>query len=292
MCSTIELVPIRLHVRVEDDPSRPTYRYEFDGDRSTVVLGRRGGADVLLPHPKVSLVHARLERRGTAYTIVDEGSSHGTTLNGVRLRSGAPAPLKEGDRVGIADFVIEVAVSLTELDGPGDNSRLIARRMVRDVLERLGPREAQPRLDPTGPEGTPLHLPDVGRTYILGFSSDGNLALDGVDMWREHVALERDEAGVSLRPLMPTPGLRVDGARVDAPTILRDGAEIVLADRVLRYTDPAEAYVRRLELAPEPQATASPKPRAPSRTAERLLLVAGILAIVLGGLGLVWVARW
>ncbi len=286
-------VPIRLHVRTEDDPSRPTYRYEFDGDRSTLVLGRRGGVDVLLPHPKVSLVHARLERRSTEYTVVDEGSTYGTTLNGVRLRPGARAPLKEGDRIGIADFVIEVAVFLTELDGPGDNSRLIARRMVRDVLERLGPREALPKLEPAEPGAAPLHLPDLGRTYILGISTEGALALDAVDMWRDHVALERDEAGVTLRPLAPSPGLRVDGARVDAPLLLRDGAKIVLADRELRYTDPAEAYVRRLELAPDPAPLGvAVRPAGGGPAAERMLLVAGVLAILLGGLGLVWVARW
>ncbi len=280
-------------MRVADDPSRPTYRYEFDGDRSALVLGRRGGVDVLLPHPKVSLVHARLERRSASYTIVDESSTYGTTLNGVRLRPGARAPVKEGDRIGIADFVIEVAVFLTELDGPGDNSRLIARRMVRDVLERLGPREAQPRLDPVEAGAAPLHLPDVGRTYILGISPEGTLALDAVDMWREHVALEREESGVSLRPLSPSPGLRVDGARVEVPLLLRDGAEIVLGDRVLRYADPAEAYVRRLESAPEPAAAASAPAAAPrARSVDRLLIVAGVLAILLGGIGLAWVARW
>jgi pSer/pThr/pTyr-binding forkhead associated (FHA) protein len=287
-------VPIRLQVAAEDDPSRPTYRYEFDGDRSAVVLGRRGGVDVLLPHPRVSLVHARIERRGTSYTIVDEGSSHGTLLNGVRLRPGAPAALRPGDRVGIADFIIEISVSLTELDGPGDNSRLIARRMVRDVLERLGPREAQPRLEPA--EGGPLHLPDLGRTYILGLSPEGALALDAVDMWREHVALEREEGGVTLRLLGPGGTVRVGGARVDAPTALRDGDELELGERKARFFDPAEAYLRRLEVGPEmpaPEPRPAPRVLAPAgRATELALIAAGVLAVLLGGAGLLWVARW
>ena len=286
------LVPIRLQVRERDDPSRPSYRYEFDGDRSALVLGRRGGVDVLLPHPKVSLVHARLERSGTAYYLVDEGSRHGTTLNEVRLRAGARAPIKEGDRIGIADFVITVGVSLTELDGPGDNSRLIARRMVRDVLERLGPGEAQPHLQPLG-GGAPLFLPDVGRSYILGHATDGGVALDAVDMWREHVALEREEGGVMLRPLGPAVGLRVGGVRVDAPSLLRDGVEILLGDVALRFVDPAEAYLRRLEAGSESGAIAiDVPPRGGQRATEIVLVVAGVAAVLVGGAGLLWVLAW
>jgi pSer/pThr/pTyr-binding forkhead associated (FHA) protein len=289
-------VPIRLQVVAEDDPSKPVYRYEFDGDRSTLVLGRRGGVDVLLPHPKVSLAHARIERRGTAYTLIDEGSTSGTLLNGVRLRAGARAVLRPGDRIGIADFVIEVGVTLTELDGPGDNSRLIARRMVRDVLERLGPHDAQPRLEVEN--GATLHLLDLGRTYVLGSSQTEGLALDAVDMWREHVALEREEGGVLLRLLGPSATVRVNGARVEAPVPLHDGDEIELGERRAHFFDPAEAYLRRLEVGPETTSPELPRSHAPrSRrgrrpVAEVALIVAGVLAILIGGAGLVWVVRW
>lgn len=286
-------MPIRLQVSERDDPTVPTYRYEFDGDRSTLTLGRRGGVDVLLPHPKVSLVHARLERSGTSYVVVDEGSRHGTTLNGARLRPAARAALKEGDRIGIAGYVIDIGVYLTELDGPGDNSRLIARRMVRDVLERLGPREAQPRLEPVAGGGTAsLHLPDLGRTYILGQAPDGGLALDAIDMWREHVAIERNELGVTLRPLGPAIGLRVDGVRVESPTLLRDGAQVVLGDVALRFVDPAESYLRRLEAAPDSSLASTPAARRPAQRREWLLVAIGLVAVVLGALGLAWVARW
>jgi pSer/pThr/pTyr-binding forkhead associated (FHA) protein len=283
-------VPIRLQITSEDDPSRPAYRYDFDGDRSTVVLGRRGGVDVLLPHPKVSLAHARIERRGTDYFIIDEGSTHGTTLNGVRLRAGTRAALRRGDRIGIADFVVEFAVTLTELDGPGDNSRLIARRMVRDVLERLGPREAQPRIEPE--RGAPLYLADLGRSYILGFGGDGNLALDTVDMWREHVALERDDTGVTLRPLGPSASLRVQGLTPEAPTPLHDGATLTLGEQHARFFDPAEAYLRRLEVGPDPVTAAPIATRTRRARSEWLLIAAGVLAVVLGGAGLLWVIRW
>ncbi len=184
------------------------------------------------------------------------------------------------DKIRIADFVIEVAVSLTELDGPGDNSRLIARRMVRDVLERLGPREAQPRIEPE--RGAPLYLADLGRSYILGFGGDGHLALDTVDMWREHVALERDDTGVTLRPLGPSASLRVQGVAPEAPTALHDGATLTLGEQHARFFDPAEAYLRRLEVGPDPVTTAPPFARTRRIRAEWLLIAAGLLAVALG----------
>src|SRR5688572_30105194 len=148
--------------------------------------------------------------------------------------------------------------------------------MVRDVLERLGPREAQPRLEPVG-AGPPLHLPDLGRTYILGFAADGALALDAIDMWREHVALEREEGGVVLRPLGATTTVRVAGARPEGPTPLRDGIELVIGERVARFYDPAEAYLRKLEVGPEAAEPASPAPEpaaAPTAARRRIAEVA------------------
>ena len=164
--------------------------------------------------------------------------------------------------------------------------------MVRDVLERLGPREAQPRLEPVGTVGLSLPLPDLGRTYILGHAPDGGLALDAIDMWREHVALERDELGVTLRPLGPAVGLRVDGTRVEAPTLLRDGAQVTLGDATLRFVDPAESYLRRLEATPDSSVASTPAAARPAKRREWALVAVGIAAVLIGALGLVWVARW
>ena len=47
---------------LSDSGSRRVFRYEFDADRAQILLGRRGGVDVLLPDARVSLVHARIER--------------------------------------------------------------------------------------------------------------------------------------------------------------------------------------------------------------------------------------
>ncbi len=139
---------LRVDVTTLEDPLGRTFRYEFDGDRAQILLGRRGGVDILLPQAQVSLVHARIERRGDGYTITDDGSTNGTHINGRVLPTAEPQPLSDGDLVAIGDFQLQVGIDgdAATSDGAAENPAAVARRMVRDVLERLGPAEVQPSL--------------------------------------------------------------------------------------------------------------------------------------------------
>jgi pSer/pThr/pTyr-binding forkhead associated (FHA) protein len=290
-------MPLRLQVTTSDDPQARTFRYEFDGDRAQIVLGRRGGVDVLLPHAKVSLVHARIDRRGGSYFLVDEGSTNGTLINGISAPPRERVLLRDRDRVLIGDFRIEVSVALTELDGPAENSGLIAKRMVREVLERLGPRGSQPHLVIVdGPQrGALLSLDDPGRTYILGRDprDAGSLRLDDVDMWSDHAALERDDVGVTVRALGATQSLTVNRERVEGGKLLHDGDVVTLGPMSLRYTDPAELYLRRLQSHGEHEDTHTAPPRSPRRQRLEwsLLLLASVTAAAAAA-GLVYVLLW
>ena len=64
----------------------------FDGER--VVIGRGAGSDVPLPDPSVSVRHATIRATGTEYAIVDEGSTNGTWVGGVRLLPQTPRIVK------------------------------------------------------------------------------------------------------------------------------------------------------------------------------------------------------
>src|SRR3954447_11003618 len=103
-------MPLRLEVMALDDPRAQVFDYEFDADRSQILMGRRGGVDVLLPHPNVSLVHARIDRRGDQYFLLDDGSKNGTRLNNAAVTAGQRALLHDGDRIAIGDFQIKVQV--------------------------------------------------------------------------------------------------------------------------------------------------------------------------------------
>jgi pSer/pThr/pTyr-binding forkhead associated (FHA) protein len=292
-------VPLRLQVTASDDPAAKVYRYEFDGDRAQILLGRRGGVDVLLPHDEVALVHARIERRGGSYFLVDEGSSGGTTVNGARVEGGARTLLRDRDRIGIGAFRLEVSVLLTELDGPGAGSRLVVKRMVRDVLERLGPGGSQPHLVVAeGPQaGALLSLDDAGRTYILGRDAAGRVGLDDVDMWRDHAALERDDGGVTVRAVGGPRTLSVNGEPLSSGRLLRDGDRLALGELALRFVDPAEVYLRQLQKeAPPPPASAPDSPiqarRRPQARIEWGLFALGAAAVVVAVAGLVYVLLW
>jgi pSer/pThr/pTyr-binding forkhead associated (FHA) protein len=291
-------VALRLEVTALDDPQARAFRYEFDADRAQILLGRRGGVDVLLPNAKVSLVHARIERRGEDYYVVDDGSTNGTRLNGMPLGAGQRALLKDGDRLGIGIFTLHVALVEAEANNSGELAAATARRMVREVLERLGPGATQPSLLVLdGPQaGTMLTLGEPGRAYILGRGEGSDLRLDDVDMWREHAALVRDDQGVTVRDLGVTTGLMVNSLPVDGERRLQHGDTIRLGSTILRYTDPAEVYLRKLDASSTPeentQSVERPRRGPDARRPELALAALGIAVALLAVAGLVYVLAW
>jgi pSer/pThr/pTyr-binding forkhead associated (FHA) protein len=289
-------VALRIEVTSLEDPAR-SFRYEFDGDRAQILLGRRGGVDVLLPASEVSLVHARIERRGNGYLLVDGGSTNGTRLNGTPLAAGQRAALRDGDCVTIGEFALQVGISDAAPDGSAESAASVARRMVRDVLERLGPAETQPTLQVLdGPQaGTTITLADAGKVYVLGRGEASDLRLDDVDMWQEHAALVRDDHGVTVRDVGATPQLTVNGRSVEGQRLLRDGDTLVLGSTSLRYTDPAEVYLRKLETArgqDDTSPTERPRDLPAQRRPELLLVAIGVTLALAAAGALVYVWLW
>lgn len=75
-------------------------------DEDRLVLGRAPGSDLEIGwDPRVSGVHAHLERRGLRWMIEDDGlSRNGTFVNGERLRG--QRMLRDGDVIGVGDTVL------------------------------------------------------------------------------------------------------------------------------------------------------------------------------------------
>ncbi|MFO0744387.1 MAG: sigma 54-interacting transcriptional regulator [Myxococcota bacterium] len=69
----------RYRLRAGNGPSQPF-------DRRLVFLGSAPDNDVVVDHPTVSRVHARLEYDGSGYLLRDLGSKNGTWVDGVRVR--------------------------------------------------------------------------------------------------------------------------------------------------------------------------------------------------------------
>ena len=70
-------------------------------------LGRSPDNDVILRDPATSGHHARLERRGDQFWIVDLGSTNGTLVNGEPVQE---KELSHGDRVTIGQNAVTFGV--------------------------------------------------------------------------------------------------------------------------------------------------------------------------------------
>jgi pSer/pThr/pTyr-binding forkhead associated (FHA) protein len=86
-------------------------RVEFSLDGDAVEVGRDEAIAIRVDEPLVSRRHARLERRGEAWVVVDLGSTNFTRVNGERVRR--ERELAHGDelRLGRAKcvFLLEAA---------------------------------------------------------------------------------------------------------------------------------------------------------------------------------------
>lgn len=97
------------HLRLEPIAGPPLEPILVDPS-GPVTLGRSGRCDVRLPEDQltVSRRHARLVWRGGKWLVRDLASSHGTTLNDVRLAPEQPTELEEGDRLRIGPWTFLV----------------------------------------------------------------------------------------------------------------------------------------------------------------------------------------
>jgi pSer/pThr/pTyr-binding forkhead associated (FHA) protein len=83
-------------------------RLRFEGEE--ISIGRSAESDLILNDAGVSRIHARIQRQGEGWMLLDCGSANGTQLNGAAVTS--PARLRKGDliRVGVAVFRFEPAL--------------------------------------------------------------------------------------------------------------------------------------------------------------------------------------
>jgi DNA-directed RNA polymerase specialized sigma24 family protein len=80
----------------------PIVRREWEICRDSTLLGRdRRKCEVVLADRAVSRIHAEVLRHGDGFALVDRESRAGTQLNGCRLPSHQPAPLRTNDHLEI-----------------------------------------------------------------------------------------------------------------------------------------------------------------------------------------------
>jgi pSer/pThr/pTyr-binding forkhead associated (FHA) protein len=68
------------------------------------MIGRLGDqVDYCVSNPAIGKLHAELIRKENAYYITDMNSRNGSFVNGTRVEAGQEMPIKDGDRILLAN---------------------------------------------------------------------------------------------------------------------------------------------------------------------------------------------
>ncbi|MHB1045547.1 MAG: sigma 54-interacting transcriptional regulator [Thermoanaerobaculia bacterium] len=133
------------------------YRHEtlvFPFPEAEVTLGSSSKADLVVPFPGVSRLHARISPEADGIRIVDEGSKNGVIRNGKRTLRAA---LREGDEVLLGDATLA-------LQEAGE---------AEDLALELGPSQRD-QAPPTGSTASgPLDAPASALRLVRELEGDG-----------------------------------------------------------------------------------------------------------------------
>lgn len=126
--------------------------------KQELTVGRVQGNDIVLAKRNVSKQHARLLWKDDQAVVVDLNSTNGTWVNGRKIT--APYPLKHGDKIYIADFILTVEPA----SDVAERARSAPRISEPPVIPRKESMPAETARPPRqSPEGRRAHSLDAGR---------------------------------------------------------------------------------------------------------------------------------
>jgi pSer/pThr/pTyr-binding forkhead associated (FHA) protein len=270
-------MPVTVVVRTVSGPSPEAPSLTFDGSR--IVIGRGGGSDVRLPDPSVSTRHATIRAAGTDYAIVDEGSTNGTWVGGVKLVPQSPRVVKSGDLVRVGRVWLELTIGQrAPTPDLGLATRDLAFALVQRAMDAVGDDTVAKVRVAEGPDiGEELRLSEEGRAYVVGRAETCDLPLADADASREHALIARRGGQILLRDLGSRNGVYLGDMRLTpdrdvvwrAPTMARIGITVLALDEpvsaaLAELEAAADEAMRDEDIPPPPPSTPIPPPAAPS----------------------------
>lgn len=108
--------------------------------KDQTVLGRDPACDVVVADGSVSRRHARLERRGAGWAVVDQGSANGTFVDSQRVAEG---DLKAGQELRLGAVAFKV-----DIEGAADLQATIASAPAETLLQAAPPPAPRPAAPP------------------------------------------------------------------------------------------------------------------------------------------------
>jgi len=236
--------------------------------RDQVTVGRQDGNTIRLTERNVSRQHARLVKSEKGYRVEDLESYNGVTLNGTRIEK--QAELKDGDRVGIGDYVIALKA---EAEAAG--------------VAPIAPRASAPPIN----AGSPARLvmisaPAPGAEFSIakgavriGRLEELDLCISHRSISREHARVLQKDGAFEVEDLNSANGVRINGSTTKKGP-LKSGDILELGQVRFRFVGPGETYV--FEASEEDQA-ASAAPDESGGPRKRTILVIAVAAAVVGG---------
>lgn len=264
-------VVVKSASRGASDPRGEAPSLTFDGTR--VVIGRGSGSDVRLPDPSVSTRHATIrggQGGGSDYAIVDEGSTNGTWVGGVRLHPQSPRVVRTGDLIRVGRVWLELSIGHKAPTADlGVATRDLAFALVQRAMDAVGDDTTAKLRIAEGPDlGAELRLAEEGRVYVLGRAENCDLPLADPDASREHAQIVRRGAQVLIRDLDSRNGVWLGEQKLTPgkdvvwkpPTMARIGVSVIALD------EPVGAALAELEAAEDEALREEDVPAAPTAT--------------------------
>jgi pSer/pThr/pTyr-binding forkhead associated (FHA) protein len=269
----------------------------------------------------VSHRHATLEARGTEFLLVDEGSTNGTVVGGVRLTPRTSRIVRSGDEVKLGRVRLSLLIDGTlPTRDVAMATRDIALELVSRMLGEAG--DVTVRVVEGKDQGAELVLLEQGRPYSIGRDASCDLPLADPDASREHAVVTLRGTMVVLRDLGAKNGSLLGELRAqpDRDQPWRPAQMVRIGRTVLALRDPASEALAEIESAPDdvlpagqghadtadparassaPPASPDPPPpprRRPSSRvrwsrADWLVMTAAVSILALSLAGLVWLLR-
>ncbi len=238
-------ITVIVRSRAGDEPS-----LTFDGAQR-VVIGRGAGSDVRVPDATVSHRHASLRSQGGEFIVVDEGSSNGTFVGGVRVAARMSRIVRSGDWIRVGRVWLRLVVD----QSPATRDLAMATRdlalaFVAQVMQSRGiDRTTIVRVVEGPDQGATLALAETGRGYVVGRGPECDLALADADASREHLRITRTAGAVLVQDLGAKNGSWLGGASLasEAPTAWRTAQMLQVGRSVLALAEPVADILAEIE---------------------------------------------
>jgi pSer/pThr/pTyr-binding forkhead associated (FHA) protein len=206
-----------------------------------LTIGRDSDRQLILPSASVSRRHAKIVFENGQPCIVDEGSSNGVLINGVRITG--PTQIGPSTRIDVAEFRIAIEAVTAAADGA--RSASVPLSVPSLAVVPSGPANSLRLVAEGGPyDGRMFNLPS-GVTQV-GRAVDNELVFDDPSLSRKHARLHRDGSKLEVEDLGSSNGTFVNGRKVGRGAV-QPGDTIRFGDLSFRCEGGIDGSTRSVE---------------------------------------------